>query len=44
MSQIGGARSRTVHVHAGSAQEAAALAVEQAGGGWKLLETCEVDD
>jgi hypothetical protein len=44
MSQIGGARSRTVHVRARSAQEAAALAVEAAGGGWKPIETCEVDD
>jgi hypothetical protein len=44
MSQVGGARSRTLRVRAHSAREAAALAVEEAGEGWKLLETREDDE
>jgi hypothetical protein len=39
MSQLGGARSRTLRIDARSAQQAASLAVEAAGDGWKVLET-----
>ncbi len=38
VSQLGGARSRTLHVEARSAEEAAELAFETTGDGWKLLE------
>jgi Tfp pilus assembly protein PilZ len=37
VSQIGGARSRTLRVEAGSADEAGALALQTTGDGWKLL-------
>jgi hypothetical protein len=36
--QVGGARSRTLHVQAGSAEEAAAHALSELGDGWRLLE------
>jgi Tfp pilus assembly protein PilZ len=37
VSQVGGARSRTLRLEAASAEEAGALALESAGDGWKLL-------
>jgi len=36
--QVGGARSRTLHVQARSVDEAAQLALAEAGDGWRLLE------
>jgi hypothetical protein len=44
VTQIGGARSRTLRVTAGSAEAAAALAREEMGEGWKVLEACPDDE
>ena len=44
MSQLGGARSRTLQIEAGSAQEASALALEATGDGWKVLDASESGD
>jgi hypothetical protein len=42
VTQIGGARSRTLRVRAPSAEAAAARALEETGEGWKVLEC--IDD
>lgn len=39
--QVGGARSRTLHLRASSAREAAAAGLREVGAGWKVLETEE---
>ena len=43
-SQVGGARSRMLRLHARSSEEAAQRALTELGAGWKLLETLEDED
>jgi len=44
VSQVGGARSRTLRCFARSAEQAAARALAETGEGWRLVEACEDEE